>query len=179
VGFAFQDWSAFDIQPRFEPVLQSLNSAGRGVYVVIEDFLKYPPEKHFRAYAVGITNPPFSIATEVVARMLTGCVHAIVLQRLNWLAGPRADIFRNNMPDLYVLPDRPAFDERGADSIEYAWFHWGIVRGRSFGEIKVLDSTPVQVRREERKAAIAMMRSLGVPARSNGAPDVDPGKHSP
>ncbi len=149
------DWRACEIQPVFRDSLNSLITHHSGAF--IGDYREYPR----RPFSVGITNPPFPFAEECVELMLRDCEHVIILQRLNWVAGPRAKAFRSNMPDVYVLPDRAAFDARGSDSIEYAWFHWE-ARNRAQGKIVMLDSTLLDVRKIERAMAIETMKRFGV-----------------
>lgn len=87
------------------------------------------PEAAQRAFIV--TNPPFVLAEDLVARCWPTNPIA-VLERLNWIA-PRAF---GTPPGVFILPDRCAFYFRRsmsskrfpgqlnteADSIEYAWF---------------------------------------------------------
>ena len=112
---------------------------------------------------LGVTNPPFSRADEIVMRMLRDFKSVIVLQRVNWLGGQhRAPFWREALPILthmLVLPTRPSFVakcracdnqqhlsesricaacgdvmRKGPDSTEYAWFCWD--------RAKVLDVEP-------------------------------------
>jgi len=76
-----------------------------------------------------------------------------MLLRLNYLGTTeRNDFFRHMMPDISVLPERPSFDGKGTDSIEYAWFVWGPegTRKRRQGHIQVLDSTPLEIRKAQK-----------------------------
>lgn len=157
-------WTAVDIQERFRSQLSLCANQ-----VIIADALSaraYPGQD---VWDVAITNPSFAIAEQLTKLLFAHAREVVVLQRLNWLGGPRPDWMRNNMPDLFVLPDRCAFDERGADSIEYGWFYWPEGPGRPNGRITILDSTPLEVRRTERAEAIAMMRKMGVPPRQRRA----------
>lgn len=56
-----------------------------------------------------ITNPPFSVAQEILENCLKSSALTVFLQRLNWCAGPRAELFRRIEPSVYVLPNRPGF----------------------------------------------------------------------
>ncbi len=129
-------WSLCDIAPRAD-----------GLQVVAANYL----EMQFPArFAVAITNPPFSLAMEFVRAMRADAGVVIVLQRMNWLGTEgRASFFRENTPDVFVLPNRPAFcvNAKGqpvTDSCDYAWFAWGLTTG---GHIAMLDGTPAEVRR--------------------------------
>lgn len=100
--------------------------------------------------SASITNPPFSLAMEFADAMRQDAKVAIVLQRLNWLGSEKRSAFwRANMPDVYILPNRPSFTKnwRGTpvtDSCEYAWFCWGLTEG---GHLSMLDETPLEQRR--------------------------------
>lgn len=88
---------------------------------------------------VAITNPPFSLAIEVVRWGLKHAGHTFVVQRLNWLGGPksRQSFLCDAKPDILVIPNRIPFHylrfdkksrewvrNRQTDSIEYAWFRF-------------------------------------------------------
>jgi len=105
---------------------------------------------------VAITNPPFGPSLDILRHLLDAGVRLpIFLQRLNWAAGPRRELFRALKPSSLVLPDRPSFMDlyevekpdvlkAQTDSIEYAWF---VFDGR--GEFRVLGDTPSEVRAAE------------------------------
>jgi len=62
-----------------------------------------------------ITNPPFSLSFPIAQKALRDCPqgHVALLLRLNWLGSGtesgRSEWLRKNPPDVYVLPNRPAF----------------------------------------------------------------------
>lgn len=94
-----------------------------------------------------IMNPPFSMALEFSQRATEHCGVVFMLQRLNWLASAeRASWLRYSRPAVFVLPNRPGFTHRGTDQHDYAWFAWGL--GHS--EVRVLDTTPADIRRANR-----------------------------
>lgn len=94
-------------------------------------------------YDVVISNPPFSIAMEIIQKsfQLTNG-HVVMLQRLNFLGSKkRAPFWWKYPPDIYVLGmNRPSFKADGStDSIEYGWFVWPPgERQRDHGNIRVL-----------------------------------------
>lgn len=135
-----------------------------------ENFLEWNVRNVFKKgtnpyFDVAFTNPPFSIAYDILSKMLVLAQHVVILQRLNWLGSgaknEKNEFLRNCMPDVYVLPDRVQFllngqfprDEDGhkksGDSIEYAFFYWPPVenRFRPRGEIRNLRATPLAERK--------------------------------
>jgi hypothetical protein len=110
-------------------------------------------------FSVVISNPPFGCSQEILERclMIPGAL-TIFLQRLNWCAGPRRELFRKIKPSVYVLPDRPSFRENvkidangkerktSTDSIEYSWFVFD-----GLGRFEVLGDTHEDVRRAEKE----------------------------
>ena len=77
-----------------------------------------PANVHFTDYLKGpyikcdvaITNPPFSIAEDVIKKALTEADWVVMLLRMNFLGSDgRSNWLRNEMPDIYTLPDRPNF----------------------------------------------------------------------
>lgn len=148
------DWSAIELrQECLSSLLEAIKTGGTiGGGVRIQDFLRADLLDE-APWDVAIMNPPFSHALAFVERCLELVPRGYVcaLERLNWMAGPRAKVFRRNMPDVYVLPDRPSFKGNGeTDSIEYAWFVWGPGRGRLAGHVELLASTPREQRSERR-----------------------------
>lgn len=108
------------------------------------DYLTWIPGNMPSYHDVVITNPPFSIALEVIQKsfQIAPQAHVIMLQRLNFLGSKKqAPFWWKYPPDLYVLGmNRPSFKADGStDSIEYSWFHWPPGnRERSKGTIQVL-----------------------------------------
>lgn len=104
--------------------------------------------------SVGITNQPFSKALAIVLNMVASCGHVAILQRLNWMASEeRAPWLRRNPPGVYVLPNRPSFTGDGhTDGADYAWYLWP----PQHSGVVVLDSTPLEVRRRDERAAAAI-----------------------
>lgn len=137
------EWHAVELEARHEPALRS----AAGANVRIGSFLDYIPPARIGIDVV-ILNPPFRIATDVIERALSFRPKLVVaLLRLNYLGSERrADWMRSNAPDVHVLPNRPVFDGRGGDSVEYGWFVWFGGATRSAGVVSVLASTPREQR---------------------------------
>lgn len=143
-------WRLIELDSEHIGVLTA--TAPKGSTVLWADFLKTPPEPG--AVDVIITNPPFDLAPRFIETAFAWKPQKIVLLlRLNFLATEaRAPFMRQYAPDVYVLPNRPAFTGKGTDSIEYAWFVWDLSQmPRAVGTVRVLAPTPAEVRR--RKAA--------------------------
>lgn len=74
------------------------------------------------------TNPPYSIATEIIEHALKTWPKAtvVMLLRLNFLGSQqRHQWWKGNLPtEIHVLSKRPSFTGKGTDATEYAWFVW-------------------------------------------------------
>jgi len=141
------NWTALEIQPKFQQELVSIAGTNN---VIIESYLT---AQLLPIYNVIITNPPFSLALEFIKRSIElKPKFVIMLLRLNFLGSvERSDYLRDHMPDIYVLPNRPSFNDKGkTDSIEYAWFVWKYDNqyGKSSaGTIKLLANTKLEDRK--------------------------------
>lgn len=144
-------WAAFEIRESCRPTLLPLV---QNTHVLTRDFLSMLPvvgDSRIDALAphanVVIGNPPFSLAREFVERCLEWAPYVALLLRLNFLgSSKRRALFANEMPDIYVLPNRPSFTGHGTDATEYAWFVWPPERGRTSGRIEILAETPASER---------------------------------
>ena len=139
------EWTALEY--RAECRTDLIHAVGGGV-VLIENYL-IPPEgsKLVPGFAVAAGNPPYSLAEEFLARSLEVADTVVLLLRVNYLAsGKRNSFMRKHTPDVYILPNRPSFRGKGTDSPEYAWLLWPKERDRSTGAMRILDTTPKNVR---------------------------------
>lgn len=96
----------------------------RGHEVLQGDALQLPwPEADLL-----VTNPPFSLGAEFVEKALRwqGRQRIYTMLRLTFLepVPSRRRLLIDQQPDLFILPERPAFDARGSDSVTSAWFRW-------------------------------------------------------
>ena len=108
----------YDIRPECRPCPNC-------IHVITRDFLTADPMGHFD---LAITNPPYSLALEFVQHSLRW-IHehgrVCMLLRLAFLEGQeRGKWVREHMPDVFVLPKRPAFINGKTDSCAYAWMIW-------------------------------------------------------
>ena len=96
----------------------------------IDDFLttKLPSDK----YDTIITNPPYSIAQEIIEHCfeIAPDAEVIMLLRLAFLESKKRKAFWDKHPvtQLYVLSERPSFTGKGTDATAYAWFVWSEYR---------------------------------------------------
>lgn len=167
-------WIASDIQPHFQPTLAAIPGVRAAITA---DFDKIIPEPLFQSLNVDqprviITNPPFKHALSFAKKLLEEYTASTIclLLRLNFLgSAERSSFMRENMPDIYILPNRPSFTGVGSDSIEYAWFVWsaGSDFGRSGqGWVSLLDDTPASVRKASKAESVKTMlkhRPLATP----------------
>jgi predicted RNA methylase len=91
-----------------------------------EDFLSLEIEDKFDYI---ITNPPFSLAQEIIERcfeIATENTTIIMLLRLSFLESKKRYEFWQKHPlqGLYILSERPSFTGKGTDACAYAFFIW-------------------------------------------------------
>jgi hypothetical protein len=100
------------------------------------DFLTYDFDG--RKFDFCITNPPYSLAEEFIAKAIELCDVTAMLLRLNFLGGGKRyekfwSLPRYKPTGLYILSDRPSFTGKGSDATEYAWFIWDKVGNQPSG----------------------------------------------
>lgn len=147
-------WTACELEDSYQGDL--LDCTNR---VLMGDFFRVVPAR----YDVAIFNPPFPLAEQFVRACLPIATHVICLQRINW-AAKRAGLFGEFPPDVWMLPDRPAFGlnklgKVGTDATEYAWYHWHF-DGKPSGQFRILGRTP----KAELRAHADLIRQQALPA---------------
>lgn len=138
------EWHALEL---WEEMHAAVTSSGvDAAHVLGRDFRKFTTPMR---YDVAITNPPFSLACEFIARCHEVARDVVLLLRLNFLGSEdRNELMRSTRPDVYVLPNRVSFTGTGrTDSVEYAWFHWRDRVGPGGGRVRVLKTTSLATRR--------------------------------
>ena len=91
-----------------------------------------------------ITNPPFSLALDIIKKSLEDVKEGgfvIMLLRLNYFGGKvRKELWEKQMPKYcFVHHKRISFtDDRKTDSIEYAHFVWQKGYNNQFTQLKVI-----------------------------------------
>jgi hypothetical protein len=173
------EWSAAELRPSCEPLLDALVRPPGGVF--IGDFLTAPSPGRF---SVAITNPPFRLARDFAEKCLSMADYVVLLLRLNFLgSGKRHEWMQANLPDIHVLPDRPSFrGDNKTDSIEYGWFVWGPENrsGKRSSSLYLLDRTPKAVRKPARVRAPRVRRvPVPVPVATGGENDFVSGLGTP
>ena len=143
-GWEVDRWVTNEIDPLVTP-------AGASEYLVAPDMhcsdIRDWKDCYSR-FAVAITNPPYMIAREVLEVCRPLAKWLVLLLRTQFLASEeRAEMFRQDEPDIFLLPNRPSFTANGqTDMHDYAWFVWGPERKQE-GQLCHLASTS----KEERK----------------------------
>jgi hypothetical protein len=143
------EWTALEYREECRTPL--IHAVGTGL-VVIEDYIVPPdPSQLVPGFEVALGNPPYRLAAEFIARSLDLAKTLALLLRVNYLASEKRNVFMRSLtPDIYVLPNRPSFRGEGTDSPEYAWFLWSGERGRTRGRLRVLNTTPLEVRQAQK-----------------------------
>lgn len=137
-------WEAVELNDFYEEALDPLCGTALTIGANFLDPGFFPDN----AFATVIGNPPYSLAEAFVRACLPLSPHVVMLLRLNFLESKsRASFFAAEMPDVYVLPNRPSFTGKGTDRTGYGWFHWGPDRGRKSGRVEVLAEMPISERR--------------------------------
>ncbi|RTL26941.1 MAG: hypothetical protein EKK55_06965 [Rhodocyclaceae bacterium] len=151
---------AVEIDKAAHPIL-----ASKADVVHWGDFLKLAPTLGHFDCAPG--NPPYKLAQRFVETLLPMADVVALLLRHNFLgSAERHALWRRNMPDTMILPQRPTFvirvrlDKKGrltittSDSCEYAWFIWRARElPRSEGRTALLDLTSEEEAAAWRKLA--------------------------
>jgi hypothetical protein len=140
------------IDKRNTKFIKNAKHYARGGQFIVGDLMKPAGEARTMLtgpkFDVSIGNPPYNIAQEIIDLCLRTSDIVCLLLRINYLGSDkRAEFMRARAPDVYVLPNRPSFVQDGStDSIEYGWFVWHSNLCRPSGKIRVLASTPKEVR---------------------------------
>jgi len=141
-----EDWYAIEVRSETRSALSEIVGPDR---VIIGDYLEVEGPKADQISVV-FSNPPFSLAWDMIQHSLAKYHRSqvVMLERLNFISSAkRGQILRWQMPDVYVLPNRPTFGgARKYDSCEYGWFVWPSTEQRDCGRIQILAETS----REER-----------------------------
>lgn len=92
------------------------------------DYFKYRPPGG--EVDLIVSNPPYSIAADFLAKSLSEARTVAYLLRVNFMGSvDRVDLLNENPPDYQLsLAPRPRFFGGGNDATEYAWIIWD--RGR-------------------------------------------------
>lgn len=110
------------------------------------DYLGWSEDMLEKTYTCVISNPPFSLAEEVIKKSLVIGRIVIMLLRTNFYGSrKRCAWLQETKPSILALPNRPSFalnedGKPGADATEYGWFCWGVPLLRN--EIHMLNETP-------------------------------------
>lgn len=141
-------WSAAEVQPECEKRLADYPLTA----LRIGDFLDVASNGFWPKYDVAITNPPFFFAKQFVQRCQPIAKIVVMLLRVNFLASEkRHEWLACDMPDVYMLPNRPPFLGDGkTDATEYCWAIWYSAAKRRRGSIEMLELTTPTDRKARR-----------------------------
>ena len=131
-GFDNSDyrWLSYDIRPgTYTPDTNSFHFEQDFLIVSELPIDLLSPKPKYLPIGTVITNPPFSLLNQFLYKSRELCPEAelVFLLRLNTLAGGdrsgRPKLYKKlGTPDIYVVPNRPSFTQKGTDACEYAWF---------------------------------------------------------
>lgn len=162
--------TAVELDRTHEP--QLVQVADRAIF---GDFLQVAPT--LDRHDCCVDNPPYELTLPFIQAALPLVGVLALLLRHNFLeSAERLPFWRKNMPDVYVLPNRPTFIVRAKrvhtktgdwievttnDSCGYAWFVWRAREmPRAEGRVVVLDDTPDDVRAAARAVAPVLLEEL-------------------
>lgn len=142
------EWCAVELDIRHEAALCELDDVDA---FVGEDFLQWEADRldslADTPFDLALGNPPYSIALDIVQACMRVSREVCMLLRVGFLESSERNAWvRQHTPDLYVLPNRPAFQHGKTDSCVYAW-HWFRAAPRSEGRVVVLADTPIAERK--------------------------------
>ena len=150
-------WSAVEVRAEHEARLSEYNCRA----LRIGDFLALSGTASlWPQFDVAITNPPYFFARQFIQACRPIAKIVVMLLRVNFLAGEeRQPWISQDMPDVYVLPNRPSFTgknvmvsrsgkkrKNATDATEYCWGVWEGAP-KTYGRVQVLGCTPVAERR--------------------------------
>jgi hypothetical protein len=151
-------WDAWEIDEQHRRLLEATSAR-----VHIRDFFT----SHVPAtlFDVALGNPSYEIAESVYRHCRSIARQVALLLPLDFLgSAERQPLFAADMPNIYVLPQRPTFvvsnkiDDDGkvttttSDAQVYCWAHWPEHR-QPFGKARILGLTPGDVLSGARAAA--------------------------
>lgn len=151
-------WDAWEIDEQHRLLLETTSAR-----VNMRDFLtaRIPATQ----YDVALGNPSYELAESVYRHCRALARQVALLLPLDFLgSAERHAMFVADMPDVYILPQRPTFvvsnkiDGDGkvstttSDAQVYGWFHWPEQR-QPVGKIRILGLTPGDVLSAARAAA--------------------------
>lgn len=119
-------WDLVELREEARPHLEAIVKESPVAHdkVEIGNYLHRPPPDF--PYAVGITNPPFSIAERILGKMMQECRITVCLLEASFLGSKgRSSFLQLNPPDVVYLSERPSFTDGGTGQRDYAWFMWG------------------------------------------------------
>lgn len=143
------EWTAVELDPRHASALVAFDDVDA---FCPSDFLQWEADRSSALadapFDLALGNPPFSHAIEFVQACMRVSRQTCMLLRVGFLESEDRNAWvRQHVPDIYVLPNRPAFQHGKTDSCVYAWHWWPTSEVRTRGELRVLPSTSIAERK--------------------------------
>ena len=145
------DWTTVDIRDTTPALLDlglTLEQINIGSFF---DLPLFDPESGNR-WDVVIMNPPFRLTMAFLLRAWALAPVVVLFQSINFSGSKnRNPIMIQNVPDLYLLPDRVSHTGDGqTDSVYSGWHVWGPHPKVTVGEYRILKHTPIEIRKRQR-----------------------------
>ncbi len=145
------EWTTVDIRDT-KPALFDLGLEEEQIHVgSFFDLPMFDPESGNR-WDVVIMNPPFRLTIAFLRRAWALADVVVLFQSINFCGSKdRNPLLVENVPDLYLLPDRVSHTGDGStDSVYSGWHVWGPHPAATAGDFRLLKHTPLSVRKAQR-----------------------------
>lgn len=157
------EWETCDIRDT-RPKLRDLGIGDRQTHV--GSFFELPvfDPGAGRQWDVVIMNPPFRFTIPFLVRAWELAPVVVLFQSINFGGSKdRNELLRTRVPDLYLLPDRVSHTGDGkTDSVYPGWHVWGPHPPVTAGEFRILNHTPLSIRKRGRRRIVRARDELTV-----------------
>ena len=147
------EWTTVDIRDT-TPALLDLGLEPEQINVgSFFDLPLFDPDIYgVKRWDVVIMNPPFRLTMAFLIRAWALAPVVVLFQSINFGGSKdRNPILVKNVPDLYLLPDRVSHTGEGkTDSVYSGWHVWGPHPKVTVGEYRILEHTPLEIRKGQR-----------------------------
>lgn len=156
-------WTTVDIRDT-TPALLDLGLDPDQIHIgSFFDLPLFDPDNGSR-WDVVIMNPPFRLTMAFLIRAWRLASVVVLFQSINFGGSKdRNPLLTDNVPDLYLLPDRVSHTGEGkTDSVYSGWHVWGPHPRVSVGEYRILKHTSIDIRKAQRVRVLAARDELTV-----------------